>query len=151
MDRRLTIGVRFSPPMLMLEYKREGRVHRYRLALLGLCTSTNIGDLSKHINGLFSERCGWDISISQLQKLLKTLIEKSASLAEDADKNDLRRFENQDLSKLDNETLDRAKAIMNRGFERNALRPGDKGYEYDKQVNFEPEDGDASWDDEDSD
>ena len=51
-------------------------------------------------------------------------------------------------------TLDKHKKNMNVDFIKNRVRPGDEGYEFDKQVDFEtPVDEDASdnsWDDMDS-
>ncbi|EFC50786.1 predicted protein [Naegleria gruberi] len=51
-----------------------------------------------------------------------------------------------DLNKLDDVTLRRVKAEMDKKF--NVIRPGDEGYEYDKEVDFEnvPKQQ-SSWDD----
>ena len=44
--------------------------------------------------------------------------------------------------------LKAAKLEMDVGFSESLKRPGDEGYEYDKQVDFEPAgDSDGSWDD----
>ena len=55
----------------------------------------------------------------------------------------------EDLNKVDEGRLDQAKKNMNVAFLKNRIRPGDKDYEFDKQVNFETvEDveSDNSWD-----
>ena len=52
----------------------------------------------------------------------------------------------EDLNKLSTEELDMAKEAMNVGFLRNAKRPGDEGYEYDKQVDFGKPTEDNDWD-----
>ena len=55
-----------------------------------------------------------------------------------------------DLNKVDEGTLDQAKKNMNVDFIKNRVRPGDEGYEFDKQVDFGVvDDGDGSggdWD-----
>ena len=40
------------------------------------------------------------------------------------------------LNKLDNKTLAKHKAAMDKGFTANQLKPGDAGYEYDKRIDF---------------
>jgi hypothetical protein len=40
------------------------------------------------------------------------------------------------LNKLDNKTLAKHKAAMEKGFSANQLKPGDAGYEYDKRIDF---------------
>ena len=55
-----------------------------------------------------------------------------------------------DLNKVDEGTLDQAKKNMNVDFLKNRIRPGDQGYEFDKQVDFAQVDeveSDNSWDD----
>ena len=53
-----------------------------------------------------------------------------------------------DLNKVSEFRLKAAKLEMDVGFSESLKRPGDEGYEYDKQVDFEPAgDSDGSWDD----
>ena len=53
-----------------------------------------------------------------------------------------------DLNKVSEFRLKAAKLEMDVGFSQSLKRPGDAGYEYDKQVDFEaPGDSDGSWDD----
>ena len=53
-----------------------------------------------------------------------------------------------DLNKVSEFRLKAAKLEMDVGFSQSLKRPGDAGYEYDKQVDFEPAgDSDGSWDD----
>lgn len=59
---------------------------------------------------------------------------------------------NQDLNKLDDEQLAKKKKVMSSSFEKNQLKPGDPGYEYDKQVEFDTsEKVEAGWDSPDDD
>ena len=56
-----------------------------------------------------------------------------------------------DLQRVSEVELRRAKEDMNKGFEQNALRPGDPGYEYNKEVDFGSAVEESGWDDEESD
>jgi len=51
---------------------------------------------------------------------------------------DLKRFDyqNTDLNKMGDYQLNRHKQSMERDFSKNAVKPGDKGFEYDKRVDF---------------
>ncbi|XP_063597253.1 centrosomal protein of 19 kDa-like [Penaeus indicus] len=54
---------------------------------------------------------------------------------------------NQDLNKLNDETAEQKEQIMDDTFQKNQLKPGDPGYEYDKQVDFDTaEKLEAGWD-----
>lgn len=52
-----------------------------------------------------------------------------------------------DLNKVDEEVLVKAKELMDEEFSKNALKPGDAGYEHDKRVEFEVVQGVGDWDD----
>ena len=51
---------------------------------------------------------------------------------------DLKRFDynNTDLNKMTDYQLQRHKANMDQDFSKKVLKPGDKGFEYDKRVDF---------------
>jgi hypothetical protein len=51
-----------------------------------------------------------------------------------------------DLNRADDETLSRAKAAMNGLFEQSRLKPGDAGYVYDKEVEFQAPTEASDWD-----
>ena len=55
-----------------------------------------------------------------------------------------------DLNRCTTEELDAAKDAMNATFLRNAKRPGDEGYEYDRQVEFGAPTEENDWDDSES-
>lgn len=66
--------------------------------------------------------------------------------------NDLKKFDynNTDLNKLGDYQLNRHKQNMERDFAKHVLKPGDKGFEYDKRVDFSSQmlnqNAEASWD-----
>lgn len=58
-------------------------------------------------------------------------------------------YDNTDLNKCSDYELKKHKKAMDAGFEKNQLKPGDPGYQYDKRVKFEydaDELEDNSWD-----
>jgi len=56
----------------------------------------------------------------------------------------------EDLNKLDDVELKKRKAAMDIDFEKHRLKPGDDGFEYDKEVEFEDTGKiESGWDDED--
>lgn len=52
-----------------------------------------------------------------------------------------------DLNKASDDVLTVAKAKMDVKFEENRLRPGDEGFEWDKQIDFDPPQEASEWDD----
>jgi CEP19-like protein len=56
----------------------------------------------------------------------------------------------EDLNKLDNEELEKKKAIMDIAFNKGRIRPGDSKFEYDKRVDYVP-DKPSDWDSNDGD
>jgi len=52
----------------------------------------------------------------------------------------------QDLNLLSDSELNQIKARMDKNFVKNKIKPGDKSFVYDKQVDFESGDEAASWD-----
>lgn len=56
-------------------------------------------------------------------------------------------YQNTDLNKMSDFMLNRHKENMDKDFSKNVLKPGDKGYEYDKRVDFKKASGGkADWD-----
>ena len=68
------------------------------------------------------------------------------------DLNDLKKFDykNTDLNKMSDYQLQRHKQNMEQDFKKNVLKPGDKGFEYDKRVDYSSQlmdnKEDNSWD-----
>lgn len=53
----------------------------------------------------------------------------------------------EDLNKASDYVLNKAKAKMDVKFEENRVRPGDEGYVWDKQIDFDPPNEVSEWDD----
>ena len=61
---------------------------------------------------------------------------------------------NKDLNKLDDAELDKVKEKMSESFEEHRVKPGDKDWKYDIEVDFEENAGnkiESGWDSEESD
>jgi hypothetical protein len=54
----------------------------------------------------------------------------------------------EDLNKLSDAELNQKKALMEKDFEKNQVKPGDSDYQYDHRVEFKPQEGvNNEWDD----
>lgn len=61
-------------------------------------------------------------------------------------------YDNSDLNKCSDYELKKHKKKMDEHFSKNQLKPGDKGFEYDKRVTFDKDDLEQnSWDENDED
>ena len=143
-----TLGVTFRPPsigMVFEDPKRGKSKSIYRLRLKGLSTSTDLDTLAKRVANKFSSKLfdGEEISEVQVRTLLNRILNN-----ENDDAPATMKYADQDLNKLDDESLNRVKADMQKDFNKNALRPGEEGFVYDKQIDFGSGDEDASWDEE---
>ena len=158
------VALKLSPPELVVEFFNHGRGRLYlrRMKLTALltpeATATTLYSalLAKHpvlldpSNGL---------SKQQVERLLDKIVR-----AERSDRNTnspkTERESRQtpeagaaaaargevDLCKMDDATVSAYKAAESVKFEQNRLRPGDDGYVYDKQVEFEAPTEDCGWD-----
>ena len=52
-----------------------------------------------------------------------------------------------DLNQFKKNIIDKYKSHMEKDFEKNAIKPGDENYQYDKRMEFEPRKVDPTWDD----
>ncbi|OQR72214.1 centrosomal protein of 19 kDa-like [Tropilaelaps mercedesae] len=90
------------------------------------------------------------LSRLQVEKLLAIVQEtlKGASVAE-AIRTATQKYTldpDEDLNRLDDKTLQVKKQLMSESFEKNALKPGDPGFQYDVEVDFNNFETSAGWD-----
>ncbi|KAL3847987.1 hypothetical protein ACJMK2_018874 [Sinanodonta woodiana] len=152
-------GVRFNPPAIVITYlvKSTSKLHRRTMPLRNFAASSKVEkaaeDLrtnprhSKYISG---------ITKAQLERLITIIRDKldgmslEASLARNDRMDQIDPEE--DLNKVDEETLKRKKAVMDAEFEKHRIKPGDPGFQYDISVDFE-QNGEveaAGWDSDES-
>ena len=157
------VAIKFSPPTLILEYAPSyGRYLHYKVRMGHLRPSTDpyaVANKLYRSHPRFFDRT--KVEFGQTLKLVRKLIDNTvvsspvaSSVASASPVRSPPRAappparEELDLNKVSEFRLKAAKLEMDVGFSQSLKRPGDAGYEYDKQVDFEPAgDSDGSWDD----
>ena len=159
------VAIKFAPPTLILEYAPSyGRYLHYKVRMGHLRPSTDpyaVANKLYRTHPRFFDRT--KVEFGQTLKLVRKLIDSAgaasplaSSVASDLDSPVASppraapppAREEIDLNKVSEFRLKAAKLEMDVGFSESLKRPGDEGYEYDKQVDFEPAgDSDGSWDD----
>ncbi|GFO11519.1 centrosomal protein of 19 kda-like [Plakobranchus ocellatus] len=152
-------GVRFEPPTLVLSYKdwKTGKLRRRSMPLRNFNKNTGIDriieDLTSNPRHARFVRL---LSTAQLQRLLTIIKDKlsglslEASIARNNAMDTINPEEN--LNKVDAETLQRKKLIMDTSFEQKRKKLGDPDFQYNVEVDFETAAVETSgWDSEESD
>ena len=150
------VAIKFSPPTLILEYAPSfGRYLHYKVRMGHLRPSTDPYAVANRLyrdHPRFFDRA--KVEFGQTLKLVRKLIDNAGAASPVAPSPPPARAappparEDVDLNKVSEFRLKAAKLEMDVGFSQSLKRPGDAGYEYDKQVDFEPAgDSDGSWDD----
>ena len=158
------VAIKFAPPTLILEYAPSyGRYLHYKVRMGHLRPSTDpyaVANKLYRSHPRFFDRT--KVEFGQTLKLVRKLIDNAGAASPVASPMasplapsppparaappPVR--EEVDLNKVSEFRLKAAKLEMDVGFSESLKRPGDEGYEYDKQVDFEPAgDSDGSWDD----
>ena len=159
------VAIKFSPPTLILEYAPSyGRYLHYKVRMGHLRPSTDpyaVANKLYRSHPRFFDRA--KVEFGQTLKLVRKLIDAAGAASPVASSVASSMAspvasppraappparEEIDLNKVSEFRLKAAKLEMDVGFSESLKRPGDEGYEYDKQVDFEPAgDSDGSWDD----
>ena len=147
------VAIKFAPPTLILEYAPSfGRYLHYKVRMGHLRPSTDAYAVANKLyrnHPRFFDRA--KVEFGQTLKLVRRLIDNAGAASPAAPSPPPARAAPQpevDLNKVSEFRLKAAKLEMDVGFSQSLKRPGDAGYEYDKQVDFEPAgDSDGSWDD----
>lgn len=134
-------GVRFDPPSIMITYVTDtGKLHRRTMPIRNFKKTSGISRTAEDLRQSHKKYLE-SMPTRQLEKLL-TLIQdhmKGISLNDSLKKNkELEEIDpEEDLNKVDDSTLARKKAVMDESFEKNRKKPGDPGFQYDVEVDFE--------------
>ena len=158
------VAIKFAPPTLILEYAPSfGRYLHYKVRMGHLRPSTDpyaVANKLYRSHPRFFDRT--KVEFGQTLKLVRKLIDNAGAASPLASPVESLASpvvsppraappparEEIDLNKVSEFRLKAAKLEMDVGFSESLKRPGDEGYEYDKQVDFEPAgDSDGSWDD----
>lgn len=157
-------GIRYEPPTLILEYVvvATGKVHRRSMPLRDLAPSSDPTTQARKLknspkHGKYLEKVTQDRLVRVLGKCVKYLKGASAITAGagrarpvrlDLSGDDLLGTPaDMDMNKLPDSELAHEKSKMSRDFADKQIKPGDAGYEYEKEVDFgEGNLGAVEWD-----
>lgn len=135
-------GVKFNPPMIVLEYlvPSTGKLYHHRMKLRDLSKNSDpyqFLDQIKRRHALYLNTS--KVSDEQILGLIRKVQD---SLMED--------LSEMDLNKLSPQEVEKYKKKMDEMYRKNFKKPGDPGFQYDVEKHFEAN-LDASWDDDDED
>ncbi len=137
-------GVRFSPAAVIILYTHgtSGKTHRRTMPLRNFNKNSGITRVAQELKtNPRHKKYLASMPIQQLEKLIAILRDKlkGVSLEESLVKNKgLDTVDpEEDLNKVDEVTLKRKKAIMDQMFEAHQKKPGEDGFQYDIEVDFE--------------
>jgi len=153
-------GVKFEPPALVMSYK-DLKTNKLRHRSMPLRNFTKNSSIERTVEDLKSNSRHFRyirlFAPAQLQRLLTIIKDKISGLSLEASvarNNAMDKIDpEENLNKVDDETLKRKKLTMDNSFEKHRKRPGDPDFEYNVEVDFETVDTveTAGWDSGDSD
>lgn len=147
-------GVKFDPPAIVVMYTENGsnKTRRRTMPLRDFTKNSAVEQAAKDLKA--NPRHGKyvaQIPKAQLARLITIIRDKlngmslEASLARNDEMDKLDPEEN--LNKVDEETLQRKKDVMEKTFEKNQVRPGDPNFKYDVEVEFDQDNPiESGWD-----
>ncbi|XP_060078732.1 centrosomal protein of 19 kDa-like [Ylistrum balloti] len=145
-------GIKFDPPCIIVSYEKDGKLRRRSMPLRNFTKNSSVDRAAEELlTNPRHKKFVHCLPKSQLERLITIISDKmkgmslEASLARNAELDKLDPEE--DLNKVDPETLTRKKAVMENTFEKNRIKPGDAGFEYDKEVSFDDAVESCDWDD----
>jgi centrosomal protein CEP19 len=153
------MGVRFKPPTIFLFYTdtSTGKFRRRTVPLDDFTKNTNIIDYAQALHNDKTTRnrnLFRHIPLRRVERLLFVLKEGlTTNISKGEIEKKLRQFDhvdaNEDLNKLDDDTLKHKKHIMDETYEKNLVDPSSKDFVYDVAVDFEQpvdEQQESEWD-----
>ena len=153
-------AIKFDPPTLVVEYAKHQKtyVKKIKLNTTGVEGSSSIKERIQVLTDLIIEKnidvLGPQLVLrDQIEDLVHKIFQKKVR---DTDASDVQISTKHvdpfgDLNKASDDVVERAKQTMSVDFEAKRLKPGDEGYVYDKQTEFDPPVGVSDWDEDDED
>ncbi|XP_064615173.1 centrosomal protein of 19 kDa-like [Liolophura sinensis] len=137
-------GVKFDPPAIVLSYevKATGKLHRRTMPLRSFTKNSAVAKAVEDLRTCPRHKKYLDgVTAVQLERLVTIIKDKlnGMSLESSIAKNQQMDTINpeEDLNKVDEDTLRRKKAAMESTFEKNRKKPGDSDFQYDIEVEFD--------------
>ena len=149
----LRLAARYQPATIVVEYKQEseeGKLRHLEVKLKNVAKARELRIVAA-LQKRFPDLLGPEVVSPEQLKSLVARVKKNVLELEDKGGAQGAVLEDRDLNKADDEEVKRAKETMDVLFKKNQVLPGDEGYQYDKQVEFEEGTEDNSWDEEESD
>lgn len=146
MSEKITLkkcGVRFEPPAIVVTYiNQNGKLHRRTMPLRNFTKRSGVPRVAEELKGNPRHKKYLEhLPLPQLEKLICLIRDKmnGVTLENSLQMNaKLTAMDpEEDLNKVDDETLKRKKAIMDESFNKNRKQIGDEGFVYDVEVDFE--------------
>jgi centrosomal protein CEP19 len=160
-------GLKYSPPVIVLEYlvPSSGKLYHHKMRVHNLNKCSSIKELANAIAKRHTKYCS-KIPIKQIELLVGKLLDYQKKVVK-ADPDDAKKaipkestkkeahpklpkdgidYDKFDLNKLNDTELDLHKKKMDELFNKNHKDPTDEGFEYDIEVDFKPQAGNAEWD-----
>ncbi|XP_023933243.1 centrosomal protein of 19 kDa [Lingula anatina] len=147
-------GIRFNPPAIIVTYLivSKNKLHRRTMPVRNFTKNSGIQRTVDELRlNKKHEKYLQNIPLRQLEKLLTVIQDKMKGISLEDSLREREKLETidpeEDLNKADDRTLAAKKAVMEESFEKNRKKPGDPGYEYDVEVEFEGGVETCEWDD----
>ena len=141
-------GIRYEPPTLVVEYVvlATGKLHRRSMPLRDVNANSNPDNEARKFknnpkHGKYLEKISQEKLSRILSKCIKFLkgaaaIGASKPVRLNLDDDLMGGPTDMDMNKLNDSELQFEKSKMNKDFMDKQIRPGDPGYEYDKEVDY---------------
>ena len=147
MDNGINIqkcGVKFDPPSVVITYtESDTNKHRRRtMPLRDFTKTSNVEQAAQElrINPRHKKYVA-HISLAQLERLITIIKDKlnGMTLSESVERNNKMDAidPEEDLNRVDDETLKRKKAVMESTFEKHQVKPTDPDFQYDVEKDFD--------------
>ena len=142
------VAITLAPPTVILEYAYDTRYLHYKVRLGHLRPSMDAYAVTNRLyrgHPRFFDRA--KVEFGQVSKLVARLVDRASVAPVAAPPAPPPARAEVDLNKVSDFRLRAAKLEMDVGFEKTLKRPGEAGYEYDKEVEFDAPESEGSWDD----
>lgn len=146
-------GIRFKPPALIILFEEDvqGKM-KLKKCVMPIRNFRRNSNINFHASELKARHAYLEtVPMVTIEKMLRLLQENlKGNTLEDSLVKVNREFSvdsDEDLNKLDTEQLDKKKEIMDLSFNKNAVRPEDPSFVYDKRVDYEDHEKiESAWD-----
>ncbi|GLE03008.1 hypothetical protein PINS_up011887 [Pythium insidiosum] len=155
------LALRFSPPAIIVEYERRAQLYHRAIDLRPFLASGATVIADHEVRGIVKRISEENdpvleaVSNRQLERLVRKLLDRSVPdtrrpttiNAAARDRPEAVALPQADYNRVSESQLRQVKERMDVVFQKNIVRPGDAGYQYDKQVSFRAAQEASEWDD----